>query len=244
MNILIGLSYAILTTFIISLISFVGILSITINKNKLQNILIYFIAFAAGTLLGSALLHLIPEAAKELDIRTLNIIVVISFITFFLIEKFLHWHHHHEYIDDKHVVGYMNLIGDALHNFLDGIIIVAAFLVDIKLGFTTAVAVILHEIPQEIGDFGILFHSGFSVKKALLSNFFIALVSMFGVLLGYIWVDASTSATYYIMAFAAGGFIYIATADLLPEIRDEINLRRSWISFSVFVLGIILMYLL
>ena len=135
----------------------------------------------------------------------------------------------------------MSLIGDSVHNFLDGLIIASSFIVDIRLGFITAFAVVLHEIPQEIGDFGVLLHSGYSEKKALIANLLVSGVSILGGFIGYLLIDKVISLGPIIMSFAAGGFIYIATSDLLPEIRSENHKIKSWISFLIFVSGIVLM---
>lgn len=225
----------------ISLLSFTGALTLTISKQKLHTVLIYFVSLSAGTLMSGAFLHLIPEALEELPYKDVSSMVIIAFILFFLIEKVLRWHHHHEFIDEKHTLGHMNLIGDSVHNFLDGLIIAASFAADIRLGFITSAAVVLHEVPQEIGDFGVLLHSGYSTKKALIANLFVALVSVIGALAGFLLIDSISNITPVIMALAAGGFIYISTSDLLPEIRSEAHSVKSWISFFVFVLGIVFM---
>ena len=228
-------------TLAISFLSFTGALTLIISKQKLQTILIYFVSLSAGTLMGGAFLHLIPEALNELPYSRVSSLVIVAFILFFLIEKVLRWHHHHEFVDEKHTLGHMNLIGDSVHNFLDGLIIAASFAADIRLGFITSAAVVLHEVPQEIGDFGVLLHSGYSIKKALVANLFVALISVIGALVGFLLIGASAEITPVVMALAAGGFIYISTSDLLPEIRSEMNNVKSWVSFIVFVVGIVFM---
>lgn len=225
----------------ISLLSFTGALTLVISKQRLHTILIYFVSLSAGTLMGGAFFHLIPEALEELPYENVSMLVIIAFILFFLIEKVLRWHHHHEFVDEKHTLGHMNLIGDSVHNFLDGLIIAASFAVDARLGFITSIAVVLHEVPQEIGDFGVLLHSGYSTKKALIANLFVALISVIGALVGFLLIDTVSDITPVIMALAAGGFIYISTSDLLPEIRSETHNVKSWISFFVFVIGIVFM---
>ena len=228
-------------TLAISFLSFTGALTLIISKQKLQTILIYFVSLSAGTLMGGAFLHLIPEALNELPYSRVSSLVIVAFILFFFIEKVLRWHHHHEFVDEKHTLGHMNLIGDSVHNFLDGLIIAASFAADIRLGFITSAAVVLHEVPQEIGDFGVLLHSGYSIKKALVANLFVALISVIGALVGFLLIGASAEITPVVMALAAGGFIYISTSDLLPEIRSEMNNVKSWVSFIVFVVGIVFM---
>lgn len=227
----------------ISLVSLVGLVALTVSKTHLNKWLIFLVAFSAGTMMGGAFLHLIPEAGAALSLGVVNRLVLCSFVAFFLVEKLLRWHHHHDFVADKHVLGLMNLTGDAFHNFLDGLIIAAAFYTDMNLGFVTVLAVILHEIPQEIGDFGVLLHSGFSIGKALLANLLVALLAVLGGIVGFVWVSHVGSIAPYITAFAAGGFVYIATSDLLPEIRQENTGFRSWLSFLVFLAGVGLMVL-
>ena len=159
------------------------------------------------------------------------------------LEKLLHWRHCHKKNCDVHTFGYMNLFGDAVHNFIDGLVIAATFLTDIRLGIITSFAIALHEIPQEIGDFGVLLYSGFSRKKALFANFLVALTAVFGGIIGYFLSFQIENMTSYLLPFTAGGFIYIAASDLMPEIRKETSLRKSMLSFGVFLVGIAIMFL-
>lgn len=235
------LIYSIIATSIISLASLAGVSTLIIGKAKLNSILIYLVSLSTGTLMGAAFFHLIPEALEKTSYDLVAVALISAFILFFLIEKVLKWHHHHEYMDEKHTLGHMNLLGDVVHNFLDGLIITASFMIDIRLGTLTSIAVTLHEIPQEFGDFGVLLHSGFSIKKALISNLLVAFISVLGAVVGYFMIGAYEYITPYIMAFAAGGFIYISTSDLLPEIRSESHTIKSWVGFGIFVLGIIFM---
>ena len=175
----------------------------------------------------------------------MSLIVLFAFITFFIIEKILHWRHCHKSEKCKnHTFGYMNLIGDSIHNFIDGIVIASAFVADYKLGLITTFAVAIHEIPQEISDYGVLLYSGFKKTKALISNFIVALTVVLGGIVGYYLSDKITNLVPTLTAFAAGGFIYIAASDLMPEIRKETNLVKSFKYFSVFILGLGVMYLL
>ena len=136
----------------------------------------------------------------------------------------------------------MNLFGDAVHNFIDGLIIAASFLIDIKLGITTTFAVALHEIPQEIGDFGVLRHAGFSKLKALTYNLLTALTAVLGGILGYFLQSSTELVTLFLLPFAAGGFLYISASDLIPEIRKELNAKKSLLNLMVFLAGILIMY--
>lgn len=237
------LIYIIASTFLISLASLIGVFTISIKQKVLTKYLLFIISLSAGALMGGAFLHLLPEASEKLDSQLMFPIVLISFIVFFLIEKILHWRHCHNGHCDVHTFGYMSLFGDAFHNLIDGLMIAATFLIDIRLGITTSLAIALHEIPQEIGDFGVLLYSGFSRKKALLANFLVALTSVLGGFIGYFLFFHVENITAYLLPFTAGGFIYIAASDLLPEIRKELNFKKSMISFSIFILGIIIMYL-
>jgi zinc and cadmium transporter len=168
--------------------------------------------------------------------------VLLSFVFFFLIEKAFHWRHCHKENCEIHTFGYMNLVGDSLHNFIDGLVIAGAFLVDFKLGLITTFAIALHEIPQEIGDFGVLIHAGFNKTKALILNYLVATMVILGGIAGNLAATYIEGAIVYLLPIAAGGFIYIAGSDLMPEIRKEKNLKKSILSFAIFLLGIIIMF--
>ncbi|MFH0869372.1 MAG: ZIP family metal transporter [archaeon] len=211
-----------LAVFIVSAISFVGAFTLFMQKS-LHQLINYLVAFAVGGMLGAAFLDLLPEAVEKTP--NWGIYVLAGILAFFLIELYFHWHHHHTHIKagHKHIhpVGYLNLIGDGAHNFLDGMIIAASFIVNPALGIITTVAVIMHEIPQEFGDFGILIHAGFTKGKALFFNFLSALTAITGAMVAFFAVEAIRNISIYIVPFAAGGFIYMATADLLPEIHKH-----------------------
>lgn len=239
--------YTIGSVVIISLVSFIGILSIFLKKQKLEKILIFLVSLSAGTLLGGAFLHLIPEALAENESVTfVSIWILIGIICFFILEKIIHWRHCHipTSANHPHHLGMMNLFGDALHNFMDGIIIAGSYLISIEIGIITTTAVIFHEIPQEIGDFGVLIHAGFSAKKALLLNFFIALTAVLGALLILCIGNITNSIMSFILPFAAGGFIYIATADLIPELKKEADFKNSILQLFFILIGIIIMLLI
>jgi len=237
------LIFIITANFLISLASLIGVFTISIKEKILSKFLLSLISLSAGALMGGAFLHLLPEASEKLNSGNMYQIVLFSFILFFLIEKLLHWRHCHKKNCDVHTFGYMNLFGDAVHNFIDGLVIAATFLTDIRLGIITSFAIALHEIPQEIGDFGVLLYSGFSRKKALFANFLVALTAVFGGIIGYFLSCQIENMTSYLLPFTAGGFIYIAASDLMPEIRKETSLRKSMLSFGVFLVGIAIMFL-
>lgn len=236
------LIYIALASFSISLCVWVAILFLYIKKEILSKILLMLVALSAGALMGGAFLHLLPESSAELEADKLYIFVLLAFIFFFFMEKLLHWHHCHKENCSVHTFGYMNLVGDAIHNFIDGLVIASTFLIDTTLGITTTIAIALHEIPQEIGDFGVLIYAGFKRKKALIINYLVALTVVLGGVVGYFASFYLKESIPYLLPFAAGGFIYIAASDLMPEIRKETKLKKSIASFSVFILGIVLMF--
>lgn len=211
------------------------------KKDFLGRIVKFLVAFSAGTLIGGAFLHLMPEAAEELDTETLFGIFISAFAGFFLIEKLLFWRHCHKEDCPVHSFGYMNLVGDGIHNFIDGLVIAGAFLIDWQLGLATTLAIAAHEIPQEIGDFGVLVHAGFKYKSALLVNYLVALTVVLGGLAGYFFFSSLAAILPYVLPVAAGGFVYIAASDLIPEIRGERDVKKSAANYLIFLLGILLM---
>lgn len=236
--------YTIIAVLIISLISLVGLFTLSLNQKKLYKVLIYLVSFSAGTLMGDAFLHLIPEAfeSSENAIKV-PFSILGGILIFFLIEKMIRWRHCHEEPceDHPHPFSYVILFGDSIHNFIDGMIIAASFLVSVPLGIATTTAVIFHEIPQEIGDFASLVYGGFSRGKALFFNFITALTSVLGAILILSINFIETDLTSFLVPFAAGGFIYIAGTDLIPELHKHRDLKAGiWQTIS-FVIGIGLM---
>lgn len=230
-----------ISTILVSLISFIGIVTLSLRERLLKKILLVLVALSAGALLGGAFLHLIPEAVAEFDTPLLFPFILTGFVLFFLVEKVLHWRHCHKGECDIHTFVYMSLLGDAVHNFIDGLIIAASFVAGMPLGISTTIAVVLHEIPQEIGDFGVLVYGGFEKKKALLFNFLTALAAILGGIAGYYLSGSVDASSQFLLPFAAGGFIYIAASDLIPEIRKSTALRDSALYFTMFLIGIVLM---
>jgi len=241
------LAWILLSTFLVSLISLVGIIFFTIKERVLKKILLLLVSFASGALLGGAFFHLIPEslaAPSETLLLDENIFVAVitGIMFFFLLEKSL-WRHCHERECPVHPFAYLNLVGDGIHNFIDGITIAASFLTSQSLGIVTTVAVIMHEIPQELGDFGVLIYGGMSKTRALAFNLLSALLAVIGALVTYLLISYFPNINY-ILAFAAGGFIYIATTDLIPELHKETKTTNSIIEIIFLTLGITLMKLL
>jgi zinc and cadmium transporter len=240
------LGYIILATVVISLIAFIGALTLFFEEKILSKILLYLVALAAGGLLGGAFLHLLPEAVERVGAElNLFIYLLLGFFVFFILEQYLLWHHHHEikHLKLKKPMTYLILISDAIHNFIDGLVIAASFVINIPLGIATSIAIALHEIPQEIGDFGVLVYGGFSRGKALLFNFFSALTAILGGIVGFFLAGGIGGAIIYLLPFAAGNFIYIAVSDLIPELRKEAAKRKSLGYLLVFLIGILLMFL-
>lgn len=229
------------STFVISLISFIGILILLVKEKLLSKILLVLVAFSAGSLIGAAFLHLLPEAIGKSSGVEIFISVLIGYVSFFFLEKFLLWHHCHK-VEHVHTLGYVNLISDAIHNFVDGLIIAASFLSSFNLGIITTLAVISHEIPQEIGDFGVLLYSKFKKRKALILNFIVALAAILGGIAGFFVSSHVEKFTFLLLPFAAGSFIYISSSDMIPEIKKVEELKKSSLLFSIFILGILLMF--
>lgn len=238
------LFFILTSTLIVSVVSLVGVVTLAIKERFLKTILFLLVAFSAGALIGGAFLHLIPEAIEQSAPQQIFIFVVAGFVLFFLLEKYLHWRHCHDGVCDVHTFTYLNLFGDALHNFIDGIVIAVSFMTSIKLGLIATLLIIAHEIPQELGDFGVLVYGGFSKKKALLFNFLTALTAFLGAIGGYFLANRVLGFSYALLALTAGGFIYIASSDLVPEIHKETSLKKSSLSFVLFIFGIVLMFIL
>jgi zinc and cadmium transporter len=228
-------------TIVVSLISLIGILTFGIKTKVFDNALVLLIGFAAGGLIGGAFLHLLPEVVERGESSSVFFYVLIGFGIFFLMERYFYWRHCHEGVCDVHPFTYLNLIGDGIHNFTDGLIIAASFVTDFKLGIITTLAVIFHEIPQEIGDFGVLVYGGFSKKKAVFFNFISALTAILGAIIGYILSSITENISLFLISFTAGGFIYIAASDLIPELHKQKDGRRANMAFVAFIFGLIFM---
>lgn len=236
------LLWIILATLLDGLVSLSGIFSLWVNEKRLQKIVFVLVALSAGALLSGAFFHLLPESLENLNSTMVFSLVLVGFIMFFLIEKFLHWHHCHKNDKcDTHPFTYLILIGDGVHNFLDGLIIAASFIISVPFGVVTTLLILGHEIPQELGDFGVLVYGGFNKTKALLFNLLSQLTAVVGGIVGFFLSTYVEGIVPYILPFAAGGFIYIAASDLVPELHKDPNLKRSLTSFAFFLVGIALM---
>lgn len=236
-------------TFGISLISFIGVLILFLKKEILNKILLILASFAAGALIGGAFFHLVPEAIKQVGgneeaVLNLFLYLLLGFCFFFFLEVFIKWHHHHaaEHPEIK-PFSYLILVSDGVHNFIDGLVIAASFVVSIPLGIAAFMAVALHEIPQEIGDFGVLIYGGFKPSKALVLNFLSAVIAIFGGIFGFFLSGIMGNSIVFLLPFAAGNFIYIACSDIIPEIKTKVEIGKSIIYFLTFLTGIGMMFL-
>jgi zinc and cadmium transporter len=238
--------YTLLSVISISLVSLVGLFVISMRKAGGRRFFTLLISFSAGALLGDVFIHLLPELAEDGGLTLkISLYILGSIVGFFMLEKYLLWHHHHgegdEHEHDTHPFVYNILIGDFIHNFIDGLIIAGAYQLDIRLGIATTVAVVLHEIPQEIGDFAVLVYGGFSKSKALVYNLISAVGAVLGALVAF-WFTGSADFLPVLVALGAGSFIYISLADLIPQIHKENE--RAYLQLFGFGLGIAAMALL
>lgn len=229
---------------LVSLLSLLGIIFLSFSPQVITKITLFLVSLSAGTLLGDSFLHLMPEAVREQG-NSLNIWLWLMFglIFFFILEKIIHWRHCHVATSSEHPhpVGVMNLVGDCFHNFFDGVIIAGSFLVNIPLGLATLIAIIAHEIPQEIGDYGVLIYSGYTRGRALFLNFLTALTAVLGALAAIILGARLNGFSQLVVPFTAGGFIYIATADLIPELKKETAPHKSLYQLLMIIMGILIM---
>lgn len=233
---------------LISLISLIGIFTLLLKKETVSRLTFVLVSFAVGGLFGDAFLHLIPEAYRELGLGPKTAFLILGGVfIFFVLEKLLRWRHCHIQPSREHVhpLATMNIFGDAVHNFIDGMIIAASFLSSVSLGITTTLAVVLHEIPQEMGDFGILLHSKLPARKALFLNFLTALTAIAGAIVVLILGKQIVGFSNYIVPLTAGGFIYIAGSDLIPELHHDCGTSLSfwqllWIVFGIGIMALLL----
>ncbi|MBI3952365.1 MAG: ZIP family metal transporter [Candidatus Doudnabacteria bacterium] len=241
--------YAILSVIVVSLISVVAVVSLRLSKVFGNKTLAYLISFSAGALLGDVFIHLFPELVESGRFNfKISLIILFSIIGFFFLERYIHWHHHHgESMDEQehahpHPVAILNLLGDAVHNLIDGLIIGGAYLISIELGIATTLAVILHEIPQEIGDFGVLIYAGFKPIRAVIFNLLTGLTAVLGTIFALVY-GGSEIVLSVLIALGIGSFIYIAIADLIPEIHKE-RTGNAFMQLVAFCFGIVIMFLL
>ncbi len=230
----------------VSLLSLSGVLTLLLNQSYLHKIISCLVSFAVGTLLGSVWWHLLPDSYAHLPASLVGFLVLLGLFIFLVLEKLIRHHHCHELDCQQKPTGWLVLISDTLHNFMDGLIIASAFLINPSLGFSTTLAVAGHEIAQEIGDFSILLHSGFTPYKALGFNFLSALSALLGAGLA-LFINSTTWQSYliYIPPLTAGGFLYIALVDLIPELHQHTSYpRTSFFQILFLFLGLIVVFML
>ncbi|MBP8744843.1 MAG: ZIP family metal transporter [Syntrophorhabdus sp.] len=230
----------IIFSFLGSVGSLTGAFLLLIFPDKVRLMLIpSLISYATGTLLASSLLGMIPKALVSASSSSILLTVLVGMISFFLLEKLVIWRHCHvENCEVHSTAGSLILLGDTFHNFVDGIVIAAAFLTSIPLGLTTSFAVIAHEVPQETGDFAILLDSGYSKNKAFMYNLFSSMATLPGSLIGYFCLKSAQAAIPYILAFSAASFIYIATADLIPHLHQKTDFWSGITQFLLLLCGV------
>ncbi len=238
----------------VSAVSLAGLLTLSMSQERVRRLATFFVSFAVGALLGDTFIHLIPGVFAEArggDALRASLLILGGILLFFIVEKLLrhqhgllHRHHHQDAIERPALAG-VNILGDAIHNYIDGLLIGASWLVSPELGITTTIAVLLHEIPQELGDFGILIHSGLSVRQATLLNVASAAVAILGTATAVIaGAVAHERVTALLVPMTAGGFVYIAAADLIPELQHDRSLRALIVQTVLIALGIAVMALL
>lgn len=221
-----GLIEILLSVTIVSLISLIGILFVGVRESIMKRLNIALLGFATGAMIGGALLHMLPEALEECGPSAFQY-TALGIVSFFIMEKFLYWRHCHDGECPVHSFVYLNLLGDGLHNLLDGMVIAASFLHSYELGVSATLAIILHEIPQELGDFGVSIYGGLSRSRALLLNFVSAITAVLGSLIAYHTAFHTQETILKLIPFAAGGFLYIASTDLMPELHKRSSLKDS-----------------
>lgn len=233
------LLWILLMTFINGLIAFSGAFSLFLSNKNLKKITIFFVSFSIGALLGGAFFHFIPESLEKLSIIKTSLLILAGILIFFIAEKILHWHHCHNG-KCEHVYTYLMLYGDAIHNFIDGLIIAGSFFISIPFGVITSLLIMSHELPQEIADFGVLIHGGMKKSKALLYNFLAQLTAVLGGILGFFFLSLKDY-SIYLLPIAAGGFLYIAVGDLIPEVFKEKNKIKTIINLILIILGLLVL---
>jgi len=240
-------SYSLVSVVIVSLLSLMGVFTLILQGDRLQRITLFLVSFAVGGLLGDAVIHLIPESFAPPNTKlSASLYILAGILGFFVLEKYIIWRHFHVHAEDRKVkaVVPMILFGDAVHNFIDGAVIGASYLVSIPLGVTTTLAVVLHELPHEIGDFGVLVHGGLSVKRALLLNFLTALTAIVGTVASLMVGPYLQGYAVAVVPITAGGFLYIAGSDLVPELQEEVRISRSLLQLFCVLCGMAIMALL
>ena len=238
--------YILASVVLVSLFSLVGIVLLLLKERILSYVVILLVSFSSGSLFGDAFIHLLPETVAEHGFTVwVSIFILCGIAGSFVVEKIIHWRHvHYPEQAEMEAFAYMNLLGDAVHNLLDGVVIAAAYAVDIRVGVATTIAILFHEIPQEMGDFGVLIQGGVSRKRALFFNFVTALTALAGAVVTILLINLVDQVIVFLIPFSAGTFIYIAGSDLIPQLHKEKAVRNSLLQLLFFSLGIAIMVFL
>jgi zinc and cadmium transporter len=233
--------WILLSGVLMSAIALIGGVTLVLKEQTLQRILLPLVAFSAGSLIGGAFFHMLPASfAAGTPVLTCMMLLTLGFLVFFALEQLLHWHHcRNADAECRKPLTYLILLGDGLHNFLGGLAIAGTFLIDIRLGLISWLAAAAHEIPQELGDFGVLVHAGWTRKKALLFNVLSALTFLLGGLVTYFF--SLNHDLSWLLPFAAGNFLYIGASDLVPEVNKHAESRGNLVSFGAFITGLALL---
>jgi len=235
------LAYIIVFTLIGSILSLFGSLFLLLKQKITEDFSQKLISFAAGALIATAFLDLLPEASELKEGSQIFLFSLLGFVSFFFAEKYIRlFHYHHGHGEKPSTV--LVLAGDGIHNFVDGVAIAVAFLVSIPLGIVTTIAVASHEIPQEIADMGVLLANGLPKARALIFNFLSAITALIGAIAAFLLAGRIEGYLYIFLAVAAGHFIYIAASDLIPELHEKSRGKRDFGSILIFVLGILTIY--
>ncbi len=236
--------YALVSVVIVSLLSLLVAIPFYMKKKISKKLLLFLLSVSVGVLLATVFLDFMPEIAEHHYGVDTALVILAGFFIMFVLEKFVHWHHNKKCEDGHcgHAHAYnlapINLIGDGIHNFLDGLVIAGAYATNVTLGFAATISIIFHEIPQEIADFGVLLYSGLTRKKAIIFNLLSATTAIIGTILGLFLVGKMHGFKDFIIPFAAGNFLYIAASNLLPQLHRHCGLRDSLIHILAILLGI------
>ncbi len=225
-----------------SAIALIGSVTILLSEARLRAMMLPLVALAAGSMLGGALFHMIPSAVDLMGNRMpVYVWIAVGFSLFFVLEQFLNWHHCHQTPCQHQPITYLVLVADAVHNFIGGLAVGGAFVMDFRIGLSAWMAAAAHEVPQELGDFAVLVHGGWGARRALLFNFLSGLTFLLGGIAAY--VTSLSMDVSFLIPFAAGNFIYIGAADLIPELRKQTQLSFSLLHFASFLVGVVLLAL-
>lgn len=239
--------YSLVSVSVVSLMSFAGALTLVLKSDKFKQHLLYLVSFAAGALLGDVFFHILPEMSEAGFGAWEGFFILLGILVFFSLERFMWWHHSHsEHAEEVHSAVYLTQVGDSLHNFIDGIIIALSFLISPAVGVASTVAIIFHEIPQEMGNFAVLVHGGWKPKKALIYNFLSALAAVAGAVIALLFLQHLKTIPSWVVALAASSFIYVAMTDLIPELQKDSSRKKSlgilfWLAAGMAVMALLLL---